>query len=449
MIKRAKTSTSPKAAKDKGPVKPKRAKRKKPEKTDATPTEQAVTPDLLGAADGRPVVLQVLPRLVTGGTERGAIDMAAAIAQAGGTALVASEGGPMEHELKRAGGAHIKLPMASKNPFVMYRNVDRLVNVIQTHGVDIVHSRSRAPAWSAWFAAKRTGVHFVTTFHGAYNFSNGIKRRYNAIMAMGERVIASSEFIARHIRQNYKVDPARIRVIHRGIDLTRFDPDRVSAERVIQLATRWRLPDGVPIVMLPGRLTRLKGQVDLIEALTRLRDLQFLCVLVGSDQGRSAFRGELERLVARHGLESRVFMPGQCDDMPAAYMLADVVVCASTDPEAFGRVVSEAQAMGCPVVASDHGGVPEQVLDGHTAFLFPPRDREALAGALRRALCLGAPEREILSLAARTHARAHFSKDKMCNATLAVYREILHAAGHAKMSAAPGAAAHSGTPAGS
>ena len=377
------------------------------------------------AKAGRPVVLQVLPSLVSGGAERGAVDIAGALVAAGGTGLVASEGGPMEHELGRVGGRHIKLPLASKNPLVMYRNIGRLVEVIRAHGVEIVHARSRAPAWSAAAAAKRTGAHFVTTFHGAYSFSNGIKRRYNAIMTAGERVIANSHFIERHIRENYSINPSRVRVIHRGIDLDRFDPERVSAERVIQLATRWRLRDGIPIIMLPGRLTRLKGHVDLIEALRRIADLDFLCVLVGSDQGRAAYKAELERLVARYDLDSRVFIPGRCDDMPAAYMLADVVVCPSTDPEAFGRVVSEAQAMGCPVIASDHGGVPEQVLDGRTAFLFPPGDREALAQALRKALGLSAPEREILSLAARTHARAHFAKEKMCQETLEVYREVL------------------------
>ncbi len=391
-----------------------------------------------------PVVLQVLPRLVTGGAERGTVDIAAALTKAGGTALVASEGGPMEHELQRVGGIHIKLPLASKNPWVMFRNISRLSRLIENRGVQIVHARSRAPAWSAATAARRTGAHFVTTFHGAYNFSNGIKRRYNAIMASGERVIANSKFIDRHIRENYNIDPARIRVIQRGIDLNRFDPEKVSAERVIQLATRWRLPDGVPIVMLPGRLTRLKGQIDLIEALSQLRDLSFLCVLVGSDQGRTGYRAELDRLVAKHDLGSRVFMPGQCDDMPAAYMLADVVVCASTDPEAFGRVVSEAQAMGCPVIASNHGGVPEQVLDGRTAFLFPPGDRAALAATLRKTLALGAPERELLSLAARTHARANFSKDKMCQATLELYRELVQAAPRAAPALVPEAAAQGG-----
>jgi len=378
--------------------------------------------------DGRPVVLQVIPRLISGGVERGAVDIAAAVTANGGTALVASEGGPMEYELSRVGAIHLKLPLASKNPLVMYRNVGRLVSLIEAHDVDIVHARSRAPAWSAAAAARRTGRHFVTTFHGTYNFSNRIKRAYNAIMTKGERVIANSEFIGQHIRDNYTLDQARIRVIRRGIDLNLFDPDKVSAERVIQLAGRWRLPDGVPVVMLPGRLTRWKGQTVLIDALTRLRDVELRCVLVGAELGRGSYRAELQRLVDRHGLASHVFLPGQCDDMPAAYMLADVVISASTDPEAFGRVVSEAQAMGCPVVASDHGGAREQVLEDRTAFLVPPGDAHALAGAIREALDLTAQQREQLSTAARAHARANFSKDHMCAATLALYRELLRAA---------------------
>lgn len=398
---------------------------------------------------GRPVVLQVLPRLVAGGAERGAVDIAAAVAAAGGTALIASEGGPMEYELKRSGGLHIKMPLASKNPLVMYWNVRRLVEVIKAYGVDIVHARSRAPAWSAAAAAKRTGSHFVTTFHGAYAITGGIKRRYNAIMTKGERVIANSEFIARHIRDNYSVDPARVRVIRRGIDLSRFDPERVSAERVIQLANRWRLPDGVPIVLLPGRLTRLKGHRLLIEALSHLRDVDFRCILVGSDQGRGAYRSELERLAARYDLSNRVYLPGHCDDMPAAYMLADVVVSASTQPEAFGRVISEAQAMGCPVVASNHGGVCEQVLEGRTAFLFEPSDAEGLAEAIRKALSLDATQRERLARAAHKHAAANFSKAEMCASTLALYREILRAAAAAPATPAQPQAAPSGTAAGS
>jgi len=384
---------------------------------------------------GRPVVLQVLPRLVTGGAERGTVDIAVTLSEAGGTPLIASEGGQMEYELKRAGVRHIQLPLASKNPLVIRRNVGRLASVIEEHDVDIVHARSRAPAWSAYFAAKKTGRHFVTTFHGNYEASSAIKRFYNGIMVKGERVIANSEFIARHIREIYKVEPGHIRVIRRGVDPDRFDPERVSAERVIQLANRWRLPDGVPVVMLPGRLTRWKGHSNLIEALATLGDLELLCVIVGSDQGRTAYRSELEKLIARKGLDNWVFLPGHCDDMPAAYMLADVVVSASTVPEAFGRVVSEAQAMGCPVVASDHGGAREQVVGNRTAFLYPPSDATQLAEMIRRALALDANERERLAEEARAHVVANFDKRHMCAATLAIYQEILRAEAAARSGA--------------
>ena len=376
---------------------------------------------------GHPVVLQVLPGLVAGGAERGAVDVAEALVKAGGTAIVASEGGPMEHELARAGALHVKLPMASKNPFVMRRNVGRLVKLIEEHGVEILHARSRAPAWSAAAAAKRTGCPFVTTFHGTYNFGGPVKRRYNAIMTKGERVIAISHFIAQHIRETYGVDPNLIRVIQRGVDLARFDPGKVSAERVIALATRWRLPDGVPLVMLPGRLTRWKGHTLLLEALAKLGDVDLHCILVGHDPARSGYRQELERKIVALGLESRTMVLDHCDDMPAAYMLADVVVSASTDPEGFGRVVSEAQAMGRPVVVSDHGGAPEQLIQERTGFLFPPGDAGALAAALRRALSLDPDARARLARQAIDNVRHNFSKDRMCAGTLGVYREILRA----------------------
>jgi len=219
-----------------------------------------------------PVILQVLPALVTGGVERGTVDIAAAIAEAGWTPLVASSGGPMVHELDRLKVRHIELPLASKNPLVVRENIERLIKVIADNKVDIVHARSRAPAWSASIAAARAGVHFVTTFHGTYNLGwLGLKHAYNKVMTKGERVIAISDFIARHIETVYRVDPARIRVVPRGIDLTRFDPNRVSPERIIQLAQKWRLVDGQRVVMLPGRLTRWKGQEVLIEALAMTR----------------------------------------------------------------------------------------------------------------------------------------------------------------------------------
>lgn len=374
-----------------------------------------------------PVVLQVLPALAAGGVERGAIEIAAAVTEAGGTALVASEGGPLERHLVRAGAHHIELPLASKSPRVMWRNVGRLVEVIERFGVDIIHARSRAPAWSARAAARRGGCHFVTTFHGTYNFRGPIKRAYNAIMTKGERVIAISDFIARHIHDNYKVDPARIEVIHRGVDLDIFNPAEVSAPRMVHLATEWRLPDGQPLIMLPARFSRWKGQTLLLDALTRLSDLEFSCVLIGADQGRVAYRRELEDRIDRLKLRNRAFILDHCNDMSAAYMLADVVVSASTEPEAFGRVISESQAMGRPVVASDHGGAREQVLPDVTAFLFEPGNADALAAALRRALVLTTDEREHVRRQAEIHIRANFSKDRMCARTLALYDDLLGA----------------------
>jgi glycosyltransferase involved in cell wall biosynthesis len=381
------------------------------------------------AGDQPRAILQVLPSLVTGGVERGTIDIAVALAESGWRAIVASEGGPMVREIERAGGTHIALPLGSKNPFVIRRNIGRLAEVIEKNNVALVHARSRAPAWSAYYAAQRTGRPFVTTFHGTYNSGNKIKRWYNSVMTRGVRVIAISDFIGRHLVEEYGTDPARIRVIPRGIDTFSFDPAKVSQERMIALARDWRLPDGMSIVMLPGRLTRWKGQTLLVEAMARLGRTDVCCLLVGSDQGRSNYRQELENLVRARGLEGQVRAVDHCRDMPAAFMLADVVVSASTDPEAFGRVVAEAQAMGRPVVAPDHGGAREIVVPGETGFLFKPGDVEALAESIKSVLTLDASQREALSAKAIGHIRAHFTRAQMCDATLAVYAELLSGSG--------------------
>lgn len=378
-----------------------------------------------GSAPGRPVVLQVLPALVTGGAERGAIDVAAALHHAGGTPLVASAGGPMARELERWRIPHFTLPLDSKNPLTLWRNVDRLSRIIREHKVDIVHARSRAPAWSAYGAARRTGVPFMTTFHAPYNFSGKSKRFYNSVMARGDRVIAISEFIRDHILSNYRIDPDRIRVIHRGIDSNGFAPDRVSPERVIQLARAWRLPDGHQVIMLPGRLTRWKGQTVLIDALARLGRKDVCCLMVGSDQGRAGYRQELEEQVRRLGLEGVVRLVDHCNDMAAAYMLADVVVSASSDPEAFGRVIVEAQAMGRPVIVTNHGAVRETVVAGETAWVVPPNDADALAEALGEALALDADQRAVLGERAMAYVNSRFTRDRMCRDTLAVYGELM------------------------
>ncbi|MBL6929340.1 MAG: glycosyltransferase family 4 protein [Rhodospirillales bacterium] len=371
-------------------------------------------------------VLQVLPALgAGGGVERGTIEIARAISEAGGRSLVVSAGGSQVYELARAKAEHFELPVDSKNPLIMRANIDRLARLIVDERVDIVHARSRAPAWSAYYAAKRTDRAFVTTFHGVYSAGNLVKRKYNSVMTRGERVIAISNYIAGHMRRMYGVPSSKIRVIHRGVDLNTFDPAKVSAERVATLAGQWRLDDGLPVVMLPGRLTRWKGQTVFLEAISRLGRKDLRCVLVGSDQGRTDYRRELEDLIARHDLGGVVRIVDHCADMPAAYMLTDVMVSASTDPEAFGRVVPEAQALGRPVIASDHGGARETVVEGITGWLTPPGDAEALAAMLKEVLALDGAARHKLAKTAIAHVRAEFSKDAMCAKTLDVYNEVI------------------------
>ncbi|HEX3864791.1 MAG TPA: glycosyltransferase family 4 protein [Stellaceae bacterium] len=371
-----------------------------------------------------PAVLQVVPSLVSGGVERGTVDLAAELVKAGWTAYVASAGGPMEHQLARAGARHFKLPLASKNPLVIRRNAAALIEIIRRHKIDIVHARSRAPAWSAWSAARATRRRFVTTFHNAYPADLPLKRWYNSIMARGERVIAISQFVGEHVENTYGIGSNRLRIIPRGVDLSVFSPSRVNGERIAELAAQWRVPDDVKIVMLPGRLTRWKGGLDFIEAIYRLNRRDLFCLLIGTEQ-RPGFRHELEAAIERLGLIGMFRIVDGCRDMPAAYCLSDVVVSASTDPEGFGRVIVEAQAMGRPVVATDHGGARETIIPGVTGWLAPPSDPDALSAAIREALALDGAELSAFTRRAMAHVAAEFTRELMCARTLDVYEELL------------------------
>ncbi len=394
---------------------------------EAVSTPSVVASASVGGRHEGPTILQVLPALDVGGVERGAIDVASATVKAGWRALVVSSGGSLVHELQRAGATHVTLPVDSKNPVVMLRNVGRLIELIKQNDVAIVHARSRAPAWSAEIAAKRCSRPFVTTFHGTYDTGTPFKYWYGKVMARGEKTIAISGFIADYIEKTFGTDPDRVVTIPRGIDPARFNPQNVAAQRMIQLASAWRLPDGAPVVMLPGRLTRWKGQLVLIEALARLERDDFCCLLVGSDQGRIRYRAELERMIQNRGLAGRVRIIDDLPDMPAAYMLADIVVSASTDPEAFGRVAVEGQAMGRLVIATEHGGSRETVLPGQTGWLVPPANPDALAAALVEALSVDPELRSSIGRAARAHAISNFTVDQMCDRTLDVYRDVMRA----------------------
>ena len=372
-----------------------------------------------------PVVLQVLPELEGGGVERGTIDIAIALKEAGWGSLVASAGGAMVRVLARHEVAHVTLPLQSKNPFVMRANVGRLARVIRNYGVNIVHARSRAPAWSAEAAAKRTDARFITTIHGTYAASSLLKRRYNAVMARGERVIAISRFMAAHIRDTYELDPARLRMIYRGVDFDMFAPGNVTQERMVRIANDWNLPDDRQVILMPGRFSRRKGHRLLVEALARLGRRDVVCVMVGADTASGDYLAAIEKRARECRVLELVRFVDFTRDLPAAYMLSDVVVSASTRPEAFGRTLAEALAMGRPVVGPDHGGTKEIVAQGRTGWLFEPGDAESLAAALRAAISLNSGARHRLAEEAMGAIRGHFTNQRMCAATLKVYQEVL------------------------
>ena len=376
-------------------------------------------------------VLQIIPQLDAGGAERTTIDVAAALAEAGARPLVATLGGRLISELQANGGVWAPFPAKTKNPLAMALNVYRLARLIREEKVDLVHARSRAPAWVALGAARLTNTPFVTTYHGSYAGQSVLKVLYNSVMARGDAVIANSQFTADRILRMHPFAADRIHVIHRGTDFRAFMPEQVDAERVARLRQSWGLAPDDRIVLLAARLTGWKGQKVLIEA-TKLLMAQGLTdtkfVLAGDDQGRDSYVRDLRSQIAAAGLTDIVKLPGHCTDMPAAYLTSAVVTVPSTEPEAFGRAAVEAQAMGAPVVVSELGAVPETVLappqvspQARTGWHVPPGDARALADALAHALALEETARESLAHRARAHVQSHFSLERMCARTLDIY----------------------------
>ena len=338
------------------------------------------------AASG-PAILQILPQLEQGGTGRGAVDLARHLIDRGWSALVASNGGAAEAELTGYGGRSFRLPAHSTNPLIMRANIRRLQRVIRERGVRLVHAHARAPAWSACYAARRCKVPFVTTVHGLYGSGRGLlKKRFNAIMARGDRVIALSDFVAEHVRRHYGVPEERLRVIRRGIDTHQFDPDAVDRQRVDALAEQWRVPPESKVIVVPARVVRDQGHRILLEAVAKLPRRRLLCLILEGPDGRGR-RDRWADQLARSWATWCARIAGSCDDMPAALMLADVVALptsAASDP--LGRLSVQAQAMGRPVMVTDLGGLGETLMPAATGWLVEPGDADALAHALELAL---------------------------------------------------------------
>ena len=384
----------------------------------------------------RPTILQIIPRLDTGGAERTTVEMTDAIVAAGGRGLVLTEGGRMAGQIAEAGGELMPFPAGAKNPIGIYRNAQRLARLIEREGVDLVHARSRAPAWSAFLAARMTKRPFVTTYHGAYAESGSLKRLYNSVMARGDVVIANSRYTAELIRARYGTPVERVRVVYRGVDGTLFNPKSISPMRVAALRERWHVTADERVVLHAARITGWKGQQILIAAAAELnRQKAFpkaVVILAGDAQGRTTYLHSLEGQITAQGLGDRVRLVGHIDDVAAAFLASHVAVVASTEPEAFGRAATEAQAMGCPVIATAIGAPPETVrAEPHvgpgeiTGWLVPPGDAEALARQITSALALTAEERSAIGGRARAHVLRNFSLTSMKGSTLEIYDQLL------------------------
>jgi glycosyltransferase involved in cell wall biosynthesis len=386
------------------------------------------------ALQGR-AILQIIPELETGGAERTTVDIAEALAAVGARALVATEGGRLVGELQAKGGEWLPFPAASKNPAKMLLNAQSLAALIKRQKIDVVHARSRAPAWVALAATKLTKTPFLTTYHGSYSGKSAPKVLYNSVMARGDVVIANSEYTADLIRQQHPFAAGKLRVIPRGTDLASFHPSDVEPGRVLKLREQWNVGPHERIILHPARLTGWKGQRVLIDAAKimvdqGLRDVVFL--LAGDAQGRSDYVKELDGQIAARNVSAVVRRVGHVADMPAAMMAAAAVAVPSIEPEAFGRVAVEAQAIGTPVVVSNLGAVPETVLappdvqpEQRTGWRVPPGDAVALADALMQALALRPSARDALAVRGRQHAETHFSLHQMVEKTLDVYAALI------------------------
>lgn len=373
-----------------------------------------------------------MPELETGGAEQTTIDVARAVIEAGGRAFVATRGGRMTARLLADGARLAQMPVQSKNPLVMLGNASRLVDLIRRENVSLVHARSRAPAFSALWAAQATKTPFVATYHGVYKADSNLKRWYNAVMTRGDLVIANSEYTRAHVLAEHSLDPDKVVAIPRGVDLDRFNPSWVTPDRQDAIRAAWGVgpDDRRTRFLLAGRLTRIKGHLTIIEAAGRMKAegrVDFLILFTGDDQGRTGYGEELTRAIAEAGLVDNIRITGHCDDMPAAFLLADVAILPTTVPESFGRTAVEPQAMGRPVIASAHGGTVETVVDGVTGWLAPPGDADAWAKAMARAMDLGPGKRLEMGQAGMNRTRQLYRVDAMCAATLGAYERVLAA----------------------
>ena len=377
-------------------------------------------------------VLQVIPKLGYGGAETGCYDIAHFLSENDCGSFLATSGGELIKFIKKDKVRLIRLPVHSKNPILILFNTLVLVIYIFLFKINIIHARSRAPAWSCYFASLITRRSFVTTFHGTYNFKSNIKKFYNSIMLRAKLTIAGSNFIFSHINENYGEylsKEKKLRVIFRGINVDYFNPKNISVLKQEKLKQEWDLSSNKFTILLPGRLTYWKGQEKFIESLNILIEdyniTNFQAVILGSDQGRKVYSKKLINLVQRYRLNKKIKFIQHCKEMPLAYSLADVVVSASIEPEAFGRVSVEAQAMGKPIIASNIGGSKETIINKKTGFLYKHDDPRELAKILNTVIQLSVDDLKFMGNEGRKNVTKKFDVETMCQSNLKEYKRLI------------------------
>jgi len=378
-------------------------------------------------------VLQVIPRLGYGGAETGCYDLAHYLHEQKCKSYILTSGGELIKYIDRKKVKLIRLPVHSKNPFMIIINSIAIVALILFFNISVVHARSRAPAWSCYIATKITRRKFVTTFHGTYNFKSSIKKFYNSIMVKSDLLIAGSNFIFSHISENYKKflnSKKKFLVIFRGINTEYFDADIIKDKDVEKLKSTWKIENNKKIILLPGRLTAWKGQEMFIEAINLFSlnnpELDFVAVILGDDQGRTVYRKKLERLVEQFKLTQKIKFVDNCNVMPVAYYISDVVVSSSIEPEAFGRVSVEAQSMKKPIIASNIGGSKETVIDNKTGLLFESGNSKSLCDKLNEIIKLDSLTLDLMGREARKNVINRFNIEKMCLNTYSEYKKLLN-----------------------
>ncbi len=367
-------------------------------------------------------ILQVVPALVSGGVERGTLEIAKKIVEAGHKSIVISAGGQLVASLENSGSKHIKFNVASKNPLTIWLNSKKIAKIIKEEGIDIIHARSRAPAWSCFLAAKATGTKLLTTFHGIYNFHSKAKKFYNSIMTEGDVVIAVSQFVQDHIIKNYKIDKNKIILIHRGVNHEEFNMDLVTPELLLKYRNKYNVPPNTPVILLPARMTEWKGHLVLAEALERIKHLNFYCIMAGDLSKHPSYVKRVVSLISKNKMQHKIQLFGNEPNIVNLYGIADIVLSTSIEPEAFGRTVIEAQSMEKLVIATNIGGAAETIEDEKTGFHVDPSNIKQLADKIEYCLLISNTEKaKRIRSAARKSTMEKFSLDIMLKKVMSIY----------------------------